>query len=342
MRQPDHRAKPSMWSIVRLLTVGVLVILLAGCGTNSTATTTASSTRQTNSGKAAPKATTTSAIPGLDLNAVNVHAQSGDLLVQSDHGFQCPYASLTPQDLETGHLVLASDRTTYSQADIAQMSSYLASYVANGGVYLKNVLPPTPPTLRWVLGGEASPIPGLPPSGNCATQLMLTNTGNAPIQVPQVGVKLTASPQQNTYQYRRIDVCSPDFKVQYCPITGEGGGSGCSIYDASIQLGTGAPDTVFSAIPTSAGGCSTLTIPPTSQIELNITFTLATNVPNNLIYSIIPVFTLDTTQGEQTLAFSQLASTLAFAAASQFSCYQLHGTTFVLLKSPAFVPVWCI
>lgn len=269
--------------------------------------------------------------------------------MQSSDGFQCPYTSSQPSnDLELGHLVLASERTTYSQAEIAQMSAYLAYYVRNGGVLNGKVLrggTQPPPTLRWALGGEpgglhsttGTPIgiPGAPPPlFVCGAELTLTNTGNTPIQITKVGVQLKARPQQNTYQYRLIDACSLD--ISSCVILGSGGGGDCSVYSASIQLGPGKQNDVFSAVPTASPGCSALTIPPNTQISLNLSFYPAAAIPQNLMYSIVPVLMVDTTQGEQTLAFSQLGSTLAFASANQFSCYALQGTTFVLERSPVF------
>lgn len=280
----------------------------------------------------------------LSLNAVNTDDQIGNLLIQSTDGFQCPYASIDPlprNDLELGHLVLASDQTTYSQAEIAQMHAYLSYYIGNQGVLNGTVLnggtePPT--TLQWVLGGEPAALHGIsgaPPSTYvCGAELKVTNTGNTPIQISKAGVQLKARPQQNTYQYHLIDVCT--FEPAYCLYPGSGGGGGCSVYFASVQLGAGKPNDVFSTVPTANSGCSTLTIPPAAQVSLDLSFSLAPNIPQNLVYSVIPVFITDTTQGEQTLAFPQLESTLAFASASQFSCYGLRGTTFVLEKSLVF------
>jgi hypothetical protein len=176
----------------------------------------------------------------------------------------------------------------------------------------------------------------------------LTNTGNTPIQLSRIGVKLKARPQQNTYQYRLIDACS--LKVPYCPPTGEGGGGDCSVYFANIQLGQGEQNDVFSAAPTGFSGCSIPTITPGVQITLLMTFSLATNITQGLIYSVSPIFIVDTGQGEQTFALPQLGSTLAFASANQFSCYGLQGPTFVQVKSPVFAEgsgsgktqSWCV
>jgi hypothetical protein len=287
-------------------------------------------------------------------NKANIHAQIGGLLIQSSDGFQCPYSSSNKNDLELSQLVFASDRTTYSQSEIAQMSNYLTALEnqnGNEGVFNGGTKPP--PTLRWISGGETSSVPGTAPGvvglgGNCTASLTLTNTGNTPIQLSKVGVQLKSRPQQNTYQYRLIDACS--LAVPYCPPTGESGGGDCSVYFANIQLGLGETNEVFSTTPSGLIGCTLPTIAPGVQINLMLTTSLATNIAQNLIYSIVPVFTIDTTQGTQTILVPQFESTLAFASASQFSCYGLQGTTFVQVKSPVFAEgsgqgktqSWCV
>jgi len=205
-----------------------------------------------------------------------------------------------------------------------------------------------PPTLRWVLGGPTGEIPAT--TGiNCEVNLNLTNTGTTPIQIPKVGVQLETSPQQNSYQYRLIDVCSlfPQ-PQQRCNFPGGGGGA-CNFYFATVQLGLGAKNDVYSAVPaginnntTPYSDCGTLTIASAAQVQLSITFSLAPGTPNNLIYSILPVFTVITAQGEQTLSLPRLVSTLAFASANQFSCYGLQGTTFVSVNSPDIQHNWCL
>src|SRR5712691_11744157 len=155
-----HSRKSPKQPISRTLVSFLLVIVLAACGTNAATT---SSPAQSHPGSTASKTANTST--SLNLNVANINVKIENLLVQSSYGFQCPYASITPQDLELGHLVLASDRTTYSQAEIAQMSTYLTYYVGNGGVLNGKVLRggiEPPPTLHWVLGGETTGIPGTP------------------------------------------------------------------------------------------------------------------------------------------------------------------------------------
>jgi len=210
-----------------------------------------------------------------------------------------------------------------------------------------------PPTLRWVLGGlsGSNPQETITTEG-CEAVLTLINTGNTSIQIPKIGVQLKARPQPNTYQYRLIDLCSfqpqPQGQEVGC-FSPQGGGGGCNVYFATFQLGLGEKNDVFSAVPQGTNyslpgfpDCGILTLAPTAQVQLSINFSLAASTPNNLIYSIVPIFTVNTAQGEQRLALSQLSTTLAFAGINQFSCYGLQGTTFVLLKSTVIPPHWCV
>ncbi|MHB8597612.1 MAG: hypothetical protein ACYDER_12475 [Ktedonobacteraceae bacterium] len=326
-------------SVASTLVAFFLVIMLAAC--NSTAAT-FSSPAGTSPGKAAQAPTrvpTTSSVsvPArspdvLHANVANITVKTGHLLIQSVEGFLCPYNEIGPVD----QLVLASDRTNYSQNEIAQMRAYIET---NSGTNAANFLTKgaePPPTLRWVLGGSADAIPGAFASSSCGANLMLTNTGNTPIQIPEVGVQLETRPQQNSYQYHLIDACS---LIQCGP--GPGSSGSCDVYNVSIPLGLGEKNTVFSAVPfaynagdPSSPNCGTLTIAPATQVNLIFYFPLAPKMPKNLIYSISPIFTVDTAQGKQTLSLPQLVSTLAFASASQFSCYTLQGTKFIRVPSP--------
>lgn len=319
-------------SILRALVTFLLITVLAACSSNNAATSSpAQSHPGTTESKSAspspPSVSSTSLHPDLNLNQANLSVQQGDLLIQSSGGFQCPFGA------SPGELVFASDPTVYSQTEIAPIQAYVNSNFLTS--------PPFPPplTLRWVLGGS-----------NCGAIITLTNTGNTPIQIPKVGVQLKLSPQQNTYQYRLLNICSlwPLSKIStgQCPPRA-GGGTNCNYYTASIQLGLGEQNTVFSATPIAfnrdtGADCGVLTLAPAAQDKLAFVFSLAPNTPDKLMYSIAPVFTVDTAQGEQTLAPSQLVSTLAFASASQFSCYTLQGMTFALMQSSSSEPAWCL
>lgn len=327
--------------ILRIVAIGLLSYVLVACDTNNITNSSpivlGASCKTVNQPIQAPGTS-------LDPNASNVTIAVGNLCIQSDFGFQCPYNA--PNNVPMDQLVLASDRLTYSQAEIAQMGAYAAHNYGAWNSLETGAKPP--PTLRWVLGGSMASIPGTYENGSapCGTVLYLTNTGSTSLQIPQVGVQLEAHPQQNFYRYRLIDACSFVPKSQqpegYSCIPELGGKYSCSWYTASIQLGLGTQNDVFFAVP-SEYGCGTLTLAPGDQINLIFGFSLASNTPKNIIYSIKPILRVLTAQGEQTVSLSQLASTLVYASANQFSCYGLQGTTFVLEQSPVYSDhLWCM
>lgn len=331
---------PLKLPFARMVASSLLVLLLVACGTTSATTGSAPTKAQTSS-------TVSKSLNGplsLSLNPTNVSEAGGNLLVQSKYGFQCPYSDPALEGGQIDQLVLATDRTTYSQAEIAQMRAYIRDKLYVGALHFLDGGPVPPPTLRWVLGASTTSIPGESKFPLlCGATLLLTNTGNTPIQIPKIGARLKVRPQENAYSYRLVDACS----LISCG-SGPGGGPGdCRVYFASIRLGPGEQNAVFSAVPSHedpAFGihCGTLTIAPTAQVHLYIDFSFAPNTPKNLIYSFLPILTIDTVQGEQALALSQLVSTLVFAGINQFSCYGLQGTTFAPVKPFLGSPNWCI
>ncbi len=343
--KPVHFRKSPGLPLSKAIVFFLLMIVLAACGANPV--TSSSPT----GGTANKPIKTPTAIPSVsptvfNLNPTNVTEDAGSLRIQLAAGFQCPNDGADGFGAQN-QLVFTSDPTTYSQDGIAQIRSYIeSSGMENSGS--ANPSADTPPTLRWVLGGSVDQFPGAESSENyvpCGAGLILTNTGNTSIQIPQVGVQLEGLPQPNSYTYRLIDACSFAPQGQSCPPVG-GANTTCSTYLASIKLGQGEKGAVYSATPMGTdyqgNDCGTLTIAPDAQVHLILIFSLAANIPKNLIYSILPMFTVDTAQGKQTLPLPRLASTLAFASANQFSCYGLQGTTFGLLKSPSAPPNWCV
>ncbi len=343
-------------SISKTLVALFLVIVLVACGTHNTtnqevSTKTASAqsslSKKGNTPTALPQNSTTTS--NINPNAMNLSVKLGNLLIRSNNGFQCPSSSAGGA-IVPDQLVLASNRTAYRTDEIAQMRTYITG---NSSVEIKvdpNVEPPS--TLRWVLGAPTSPMPATT-GMDCKVALNLINTGTTSIQIPKIGVQLKARPQQNAYLYHLIDVCSflphdPNaLSTHYTPSAG--GGGACNVYFATIQLGPGENSEIFSAVPHEINyslpgnpDCGILTLAPGAQIQLYITFSLAINTPNNLIYSILPIFTVITAQKAQSLSLPQLASTFAFASTNQFSCYGLQGTTFVLEKSPNIQQGWCL
>lgn len=318
--------KPLILSALKTLVAFFLIIMLAACGSNSAATSAPAQPHASNTVFPVPNAI-------LSLSPTNISITAGNLLIQSYYGLQCPYPG-------PGKLVFTSDPTTYTQAEIAQIHTYI-----NTAWVHSNFSPSsTPPTLRWVLGGPAQRI-----SDDylfCGVSIILTNTGYTSIQIPKVGIQLQGQPQKNTYQYHLINICSVlDPNQVLCP-PGGGADTECSRYFATIQLGLGEKNSVFSAVPRamnrlSGGDCGILTLAPAAQVYLSLNLSSAPNTPDNLLYSVNVVFTVHTAQGEHSLELPQLGKTLAFADANQFSCYGLQGTRFVLINPPFPESSWC-
>lgn len=356
-----HLRQPLARALSRGLLAFFLGSMLIACSANPVTTSRPS---QLPTSCAYPGSSPTQSLPALPEaadrfltpNASNLTVDIGCLQMQSETGFQCPDEWYGPSPLALDQLVLTSDRLTYTQDEIAQMRSYTSGASTAYQALTTGATPP--PTLRWVLGGSMEEIPGTLPSNlsidsslgtpdmkpSCGARLDLTNTGNSDIQISKVGVQVTESPQSNTYQYRLIDVCSFMSADQGQCTPAFGGQDQCDEYRVDIQLGAGKKHAVFSGLPVpSDPSCGPLTIAPDSTLFLIIQFSPTPEVQNNVIDRITPLITLNTGQGEQTYSLPRLASTLAFANASQFSCYQLHGSTFVLISSPIFaLNFWCV
>lgn len=336
--KPVQFRKSPIFSFPKAVVTFLLVVVLAACGTNASTTSPPAQLNPSstpNQPTATPTTIPTVSPSSFNPNAEKISEDTGSLLIQSALGFQCPNdQAVSGFGGVQNQLVFTSDHTIYSQDEIAQIKSYMQS----GGS--------PPSTLQSILGGSVDPIPGVGDNHDqyyapCGVDLTLTNNGNTAIQIPHVGVQLQRPPEQNSYQYRLVDACSLGSQPP-CPPVG-GGGPICNKYSATIQLGQGEQGTVYSAIPQGEGdNCGTLTIAPATQVDLILIFSLSANTPKNLIYSIVPVFTVDSAQGQQTLPLTQLGSTLVFASASQFSCYALQGSAFVLLQSPSVPPNWCM
>ena len=315
--------------IAKVLIVLLLLVLLTGCGSqnqpanssNSTPTPISSSPTSNPSDNLSPN------IVGISIDQANLHIDASD-------GIKCPLGTATqgPPDnpgpiisnQSGNNLVLATNRLTYDSNEIQQMQDYVNNIHSNS-VQMPN-------TLRWVLGGPIDTNRILNINGSasghiddCGVHFQLTNTGQDLIQVASIGVQLTEGTQQNNYQYRLIDVCT----LVQCMVGG--GGGSCSLWYATIKLAAGSTNAVFSASPIGSDpSCGELTLNPGQEEDLYVSF----YSPQNLIYSIVPQLTLDTSNGPNTLTLTELTSTLAFANGSQFTCYGLQGDTFTPETTP--------
>lgn len=299
-----------------------LMLLLASCGTPPTAISPARA--------AQPTFAVAQSADSLAPNPNTINIRSGNLLVQSGgyDGFQCPAATPFPslKSINPDFLVLTSNNLTYSPPEIQQMRDY---FNHEAGI---------PSALRWVLGGEIGATSQEASYGSpiaCGTTLLVSNTGNTPVQITQVNVQLESAPQLNTHQYRLVNDCSFT-QIPSCG-QGGGGGAGCATYEVSIQLGSDDKKTTYSGVPFIPDpDCQSLVIAPQSQITLVIDLFPDQHGPQNLIYHVKPSFILYTVRGKQTVPFASI--TLAFANASQFACYTLQGATTLVKESPAALP----
>ena len=314
----------------KVMMVLVLLALLSGCGTQN---------QPSNSSNPSPVSTTSNSptsnsVNILSINKTGVSIDEAGLHIDASNGFQCPSGAMVtgtadnPGSLvfeEAGNnLVLATSRLTYDSNELQQIQDYVQA-TTRGDLNSVQI----PDTLQWVLGGPIDTGRALNVSGttsvfayDCSLQLQITNTSQNLIQIASASVQLAANTQQNNYSYRLIDVCS--FSKDQCMF---GGGPSPCIYSATIKLGTGLTNAVFSAPVGSSGdsSCGELTLQPKDAKDL----TIYIYSPQNLIYSAVPQLVVDTSSGPNTLTLSELTSKLAFANGNQFTCYGLQGDTFV-------------
>jgi hypothetical protein len=336
------------------------VVLLTGCGSNISNTSSKPTPIVSRTLTSTPSPTLTP-IPGSTLTpttnptpsptftptpsptSVNTFNQNGTpvlnrgplsidvsgLLIQSTEGIQCALGlpnfgreGQLGNHIGSDLLVLAADRFTYSQDEIQLIANYLNSIFTSGNT-ASSFLRSPPTLLNWVPGSQS-----------CTGAFQITNTGNIPIQISAVGIQVTQNPQQNSYNYRTIDACTvlPASVQENTPCGfGPSGAGNCSVYFANIHLQGAKADSVFIDTPTARGEgqiCPGLIISPSATTDLYINF-VSSDKPNSLVYSVLPEFTLSDANGTNVVPLPQLASVLAFADSNQISCYGLQGNTFV-------------
>jgi hypothetical protein len=324
----------------RVLAVCLLFVLLSGCASQnpptSGATTTPIPATPTPRISSTP---TTNLNNSLTPNPTGVSIDKAGLHTDVAKGIQCPSDALSigtpanpgPVDniipSQADNLVLTGNPLTYDSSELQQIQDYVTAFTPQGAGYSSSAQ--IPDTLRWVLGGPIGKsrffnigTNSSDYSYDCEFEMQLTNTSQNTIQIASVGAQLTGSPQQNTYQYQLIDICT----VPHICLFG-GGPSTCNVDYATIQLNGGSADQVFSAPPVAADtSCGELTLQPGNVETLDVFF----YSPQNLIYSVVPQLVLDTSGGQNTLPLPEMTSTLAFANGSQFTCYGLQGGTFAV------------
>jgi outer membrane protein assembly factor BamB len=270
----------------------------------------------------------------LTLNRAPIFADTPGLHIQSLDGLQCPANDMSQpsKSLPPDHLVLATDRLTYTPEEIEQMRNYLLTIANNEDVLATAYQTSPPSTLRWVPGSDT-----------CSISFQISNTGNTTVQIASWGVKLMRTPQKNTYRYRSINLCSL-FSLQGNPYdyfcnNGSGGG-GCSEYTADIALNADAtPGTLFPVVPVPQSGlpfsCYEPILYPNDSIGISMTLSSidpTTHAVAPYIYAVMPVITITDAQGAHVITLSALAGTATFADTRYMPCYSLsqnQPTTFI-------------
>ena len=195
-----------------------------------------------------------------------------------------------------------------------------------------------PNTLTRLQGGVRVSYWPTPEETGCYETLRLINTGNNPVQIQSLEVRLAATPQQNKMQYRLVDICSL-LKIYDNCSQGRAGPEPFSYY---VKLNPGNAGKLFSlqGNPTQELNVLQPIIYPNDVVDIEIFFNSS---PNNLIYSIIPDIVYNTSNSSKT-ALSLSSSTLYFADSSNFSCYTLQGDTFVDVSKIKLATWkgWCI
>ena len=305
------------YRFTKILAICAIFTLLAACGTSANGSN---------------KQTTIPPIKSIqapEINPGTTSINASELHIQSD-GIECSPGNLSVH-APPNHIVLADNRTSYTSTEIQQIRDYLSARAQTDETTtgIAGLKTPLPSTLQWVIGTLST-------TDLCNLNLEITNTGNTTIQIPRVGARLVAAPQQNTYQYHLINACSL-LSPEQCTCNGCGGGPGsCFTYSALIQLGMGQKGSLFSSTPMVDPTCisSQLTLTPSTTIEFNLSF--GSPPPNHLAYSLVTELTLQTASGQHVLALPQLGSSVVFADKSQFSCFDLKNQSFVVETKPLF------
>ncbi len=303
-----------------LLALVILVIAFSACGANNAANPNSASNANSASGNVkSSDATVTSSVTSMPRtkSLANLLAPNKDNVALDVDGLHIQESSA----LHCLSLVLASNRLTYDQGEIQQMSQFLKYF---GGFYSPGDNRLLPSTLRWEEGGSAN-IPG-----SCSATFQITNTGNTTIQISRVGLRIKQTPLPNTYVYRLINVCSFLPSGPVCN-GGNGGVPGpCGEYYVNLSLKNARLNDVIGDTPvaSSNNSCPELTLTPRMSTELEI----SVGGPS-FIYSVLPEFSVITAQGQQTLALPAFTSVVAFS--TQFPCYTLQDTSLVLMKNLA-------
>jgi hypothetical protein len=224
--------------------------------------------------------------------------------------------------------VLATpDQLAYTPDQIRQMSAF-----SNGDVIAGR--PPPSSLLRTTPGPLTSGSPSDLQLSYCAIDMQITNVSGGTIQIPQVGWRLTGQPQPNREQYQLVDLCPVNANL--CTFGVGGAPTGCGYYSGHITLQAGPAGSILWTVPSALqnlGGpkCPEITLATGQNVEISLTAVAAAA----LVFSVEPVLQLTTSSGDVIMTPPDMAGTMPFADASQFTCYvvQQGSTQFVQQSS---------
>ena len=294
-------------SILALCVVLGIAAALAGCG-NPSGNSTGNSNSNSNSNVNPPDPQNASGSgggpqPTLQDNPASQQDSAGGLLLNG---------SLSCAD----NLVLASDQSTYSDADVQNLLAYISTQNPSGP--LPSILTSVPGS---VVGGEGPDA--------CTADVTVTNDTSQTVTIVGGGVRNVSAPVTNTFEYRTVDFCAmqqqglipSSVNLYWC---GRGGGPTCS-YDLQVPLSSGDVGTDY-VKPFAVDGCKTISLPPAQAADITMEF----QPDQPLIYLVNPERTVADGSGTHNVVFANWSSTLAYASNNQMPCYELSQDTFSL------------
>jgi hypothetical protein len=228
-------------------------------------------------------------------------------------GLQCPQ-----------WVVLTGSRAAFSTAELRQMADFLIKeYEPTSGRPLD-----PPPSFARTNVAIADPQAASTRYWNeprCTMSLQVTNTGHETVQLPEIGVRLTAATRPNQTDYRLVEACSIESAPAYCGVKKGGGATPCGSYRVQLLLTAGNAGDSFMDRPVAGypdgPTCPDITLGPNATVELAFTLRSA----QAMAYPLEPVLKVRTSAGLQTVSTGNGAGTVEFASPSQFTCYQLSG-----------------
>jgi hypothetical protein len=258
----------------------------------------------------------------------------------------CPGRLGVESSFPSQNIVLKSRRLTYDELPLQQMKEYLLQNDPFGTGGIGKVA--LPDTLNLAQGGLTSQgknqtSAGTFVSSNCVLSIDITNQSASTITLEQAGIQRVTA-QQNSYQYRLIDICPLVQRPQCIPAIG----GPFTDFSATITLNQANSKARFvsdivgeipdSTAPQGIREIRHIPILPyqTSRVDITI------NSQYNMIYSITPLITIGTSQGLQNFVLSSFSGAIAFANVNQISCYTLKDHSFELIKANDTNSALCI